>query len=408
MATLKAIILKATKAITVTTTATTVLFAASAVAVPSMPVLPPMPLVQGSEAIPSRPLAKLAELKQAPLSYKEQETLRQVYQQSRPATVRLEGCESKKCRTPDGVGTGFFISADGLLLTAYHVIFRSRNLTAVLSSGERYLVEVVGFNDQQDLALLKLLDTPERQHPSKSLAFLPLTSTQPLVGEAVLSVGNGEDKFLRQATGRLMRLSAEAGQADFPPNTLEFSAPLLPGDSGGPLINSRGQVVGVVSFIRIKDANKEGASERITAYAVPVSQRDPRLLSLKRGEKEEAPVIGVSLSGLFMTMVDLPAAEFPEVMGSLGLGNRAGAFFTAIVSGSPAEKAGLRPLSCQPKVCSGDLVLAVNDKRINNFSEFQYAVRQYRPGQEVSLRVWRAGKEVKLKLKLEARSAIRG
>ena len=91
----------------------------------------------------------------------------------------------------------------------------------------RYPAQVIGYNDQDDLALLRV-------NVPRGTPFLPLAAARPAVGETALAIGNGGGAFLTPKTGRLLGLDSDPGRADFPPGTLEMNAPLIPGDSGGP------------------------------------------------------------------------------------------------------------------------------------------------------------------------------
>lgn len=333
----------------------------------------------------------------------DREALAALFTKVRPATLRLEICPTNttSCADPDGIGSGVLIGPGGLALTAYHVVFQADRLVAVTSDKRRFSVKVVGFDDQHDLAVLKV-NVPQ------GTPYLPLAKSAPSVSDPLLAVGNGGGEFLRSQTGRLISLNAAATRADFPPGTLEMSARLIPGDSGGPVLNAAGEVQGIVSYIRA-DGDDESS---IISYAVPVTQGDALVAALRGGTKREAPVIGVGLDGQFGLLSSLPADKFAEFSRALKLqlGATPGAFFTSVVQGSPAGKAGLRPLSYDQKtdkIVAGDLVTAVNGKRVVNFSEFQYAVRTYAPGDTVTLSVVRGGKTIRLKLTLAARSTVR-
>lgn len=369
-------------------------------------------LAQSSSAAAQVPVSSFKTTPPLPLTQAEKNSLQTLFTKLRPATLRIEECEAKNCLAPDGIGTGFLIGEGGLALTAYHVVFKAQNLTARTSDGKKYAVNVIGYDDQNDLAVLKV-------NVPRNTVFLPLASAAPKVGEAVLAIGNGGGSYLSAKTGRLLALNSEASRADFPPGTLKLAAPLIPGDSGGPIINARGEVTGVVSFISVKQAQSQdelrGISEqellsRITAYAVPVTSGDKRLTELKNGAKREAPVIGVQITNQFTLLTELPEAMFAEANRELNLqlGNTPGAFFNAVSPGSPAAKAGLQPLRYdnKGKRVQGDIVTAVNGKRIVNFSEFQFAVRAFSPGDTVTLSVLRNNKPLTLKMTLVGRSTV--
>ncbi|WP_155298596.1 S1C family serine protease [Deinococcus kurensis] len=331
----------------------------------------------------------------APLSAAEQAALQALVSRVRPATVRVEQCRATQCDDPDGLGSGVLISADGLVLTAYHVIQGAPDLSVQLLGKTRYPAQVVGYNDQDDLALLRV-------NVPRGTPFLPLAAARPAVGDTALAVGNGGGAFLTPKTGRLLGLDSDPGRADFPPGTLEMNAPLIPGDSGGPVVNVKGEVTGIVSYIRMTPGN------RPRSYAVPVTTTDARVAALKRGEKRDAPVIGIGLDGVFSGLFYLPTAGFQELTKLLKLGETPGAFFTSVSRGSPAAQAGLKPLvlNGDSQRVSGDIVTAVNGKRIVNFAEFQYAVRAYQPGDTVTLSVLRDGKPLEVKLTLVGRSKL--
>ncbi|WP_291427130.1 S1C family serine protease [Deinococcus sp.] len=347
----------------------------------------------------------------APLSAQDYTDLQALFGRVRPATLRIEQCPVSGCAEPGGVGSAVLIGPGGLALTAYHVVFQAPALSAMTSNRRRYAVKVIGYDDQNDLALLRVnvpAETP----------FLPLTEASPGVGEPVLVIGNGGGEYLRPKMGRLLALGAQAGRADFPPGTMELSAPLVPGDSGGPVLNRAGELSGVVSFIRDSpgDGSPNGvpgkdAGANITAYAVPMTAHDQRLAALRRGVKRDAPIIGVSLSGNLAVLSDLPAKQFVALTEQLGLhlGQTPGAFFNLVVPGSPAARARLQALLYDRNNTriQGDIVTAVNGKRTVNFSEFQYAVRSYAPGEIVKLTVLRGGKKLTLKLKLVGRSTVK-
>ncbi|GGK35493.1 serine protease [Deinococcus malanensis] len=335
----------------------------------------------------------------APLSPQESAALTGLFEKLRPATLRLEDCPPNDCSDPDGVGTGFLIGG-GYALTAFHVIEGEKNLTAVTTDKRRYTLQVIGFDDHSDVALIRV-------NVPANTPYVPLATTGPGVGEPVLTIGNGNGTFLSSKTGRMTGLDREAGRAEFPEGTLEFNAPLLPGDSGGPVINSRGEAVGVVSYIRFSGRR----SSRITAYAVPVTETSTRMADLRGGMQRVAPATGIDLDSQLDFAVTLPAEQFSQFSDyfDLDLGSTPGAFFTSVLPGSPADRAGLRPLDFDEdgKRISGDIIIAVNGQRTVNFSDFQFAVRRYQAGETVTLRVLRGGRPLDLKLVLVPRTGVR-
>ncbi|THF69385.1 serine protease [Deinococcus sp. Arct2-2] len=355
---------------------------------------------QPGTAQPTSPAERRAGSTPAPLTTAEKAALNALFTKSRAATLRIEQCPPTNCADSDGVGTAFLISADGLALTAYHVVFQAKNLSAQTVDKKRYAVEVIGYDDQSDLALLRV-------KVPKGTPFLPLAASRPAVGDSALAIGNGGGAFLTSKTGRLTALDVAAERANFPAGTLELNAQLIPGDSGGPILNTKGEVTGVVSYISVQG---QGGVRRIQSYAVPVTTNDARVAALKRGEKRDAPIIGIGIGGDLAALTDLSEREFAEAnrILELDLGTTPGAFFTSVSAGSPAAKAGLQPLQYNEdgKRVRGDIVTAVNGKRIVNFTEFQFAVRSYAPGDTVTLSVLRAGKTIEVKLVLIPRVTV--
>ncbi|BDP43319.1 serine protease (plasmid) [Deinococcus aetherius] len=286
------------------------------------------------------------------------------------------------------------------MVSAYHVIFGAKNLSALTLDKKRYPVEVVGYDDRADLALLHV-------NLPASLPSLPLATVRPTVGELTLTIGNGNGEFLQAKTGRVTTLETTSGRPDFPASVMQLDTQILPGDGGGPIITARGEVVGVVSFLAVSG----GQSRRVTAYAVPLMQNDARLAELRRGVKRDAPSSGVDLKLLPPLATEayaLPAEKFVEFSqrSKLDLGTTPGAFFTQVAPGSPAARAGLQPLQFdrKGKRTAGDIVTAVNGQRVVNFSDFLSAVYRYQPGEVITLTVLRAGRPLEVKLTLVARA----
>ena len=323
-----------------------------------------------------------------PLTVAEEKSLGSVFLKSRPGSLRIEQCPPQgSCEEPDGLGSGVVIESGPngtLALTAYHVVFGAKKLEAVTVDKSRYPVTVIGYDDGHDVALLRL-NVPA----GRKLSALPLATAAPKIGQSALAIGNGGGAFLTSKTGRLTALNVAAERADFPPGTLELTSALVPGDSGGPILNDKGEVMGVVSYISLR-STALGVATR-ASYAVPVTKNSSLLADLRKGVKRDAPVIGLLSSG------DIAEQYFEP----LGLGNLSGAVFTAVTKGGPADKAGLkpiRPLSSDaygtPTKLGGDVITAINGVRIHGFDELLSAVRARQVGEIIKLSVVRDGKPI--------------
>ena len=160
---------------------------------------------------------------------------RRLFTDSRPATVVIEQVSpGTGGQLVGGLGTGFLISGSGEVMTAYHVVDSAQIIRVKTLGGQVFRARVTAFDNAADVALLKI------DPGNKPLPFLKIAQRSARVGEGVLAIGNSGGDFLQARTGRLLRLGARAGQASFPQNTFEMSAPLAPGDSGGPILNAQG------------------------------------------------------------------------------------------------------------------------------------------------------------------------
>lgn len=337
-------------------------------AFPWLPVL--LTLALGAYLLPDRtvnpePLAPVTpqQRQPAPLPNELPAATLALFKQSRPATVRVEAVNASS--GTGGIGTGFFISAQGQVLTAYHVVSDGQLFQVTTLAGQALPARVTAFDAAKDVALLQV----QGKGP---FPFLKLTTRAPRVGETVLAIGNSNGDYLQPRRGQLTALNVEAGRADFPQGTMEMTAALAPGDSGGPIIDGNGQAIGVVSFIR---QNANGTTR--TSYAVPVVEGNDLIQSLRAGEKRDIPVVGLVFDPTHSGQTDPP-----------------GAVILRVAKGSPAEKAGLR--GCQVNrdgqlTALGDAIISVNGVSTPDANAFIQRVQKLRIGQSVTLQVLRGG-----------------
>ncbi len=302
---------------------------------------------------------------------------RRLFNSVRPASVQIEQLGTDGS---GGLGSGFFISGSGLLLTAYHVVDGARVIRVRTVSDQVFNARVVGFDNAADVALLQI-------QTRGTVPFLPLAASSPRVGENVLAVGNSRGDFLQPRRGKLLALNAAAGNSTFPQDTLEMSAPLAPGDSGGPIINTAGQAVGVVSYVRV-----DGQGETLSSYAVPVMSGERLISELRAGVKRDVPAIGL----YFDTTHDGATSPPGGVIGS-------------VVSGSPAQKAGLSGLTrdANDNVKGfGDIIVSVDGVRTRSADDAIFEIRRRQIGQTVTLSVDRNGVRREVQLPLVAKGSL--
>ena len=340
----------------------------------------------------------------------------EVFNAARPATLRIEARSPVYLGGPIGVGTGFFISDDGFVLTANHVVDKSEisgdvragvTYVGVSPDGREYPLEPVGFDAYLDLALLKA-ETPV------GVAFLPLATATPKVGSDIIAIGNSRGAFLEGRAGRISRLGVASPRARFAKDTIELTAALSPGDSGGPIINAQGEAIGVVSYISFRPNALGSPSDSpipeylrpiivpqrgFASYAVPVLASSEAVTALMAGERHDIPVVGLTLPGEYS----------PSRSPQANLGPRAGAIVGTVQPGGPAAKAGFKDLEVDPvrrEIERADVITEVDDERVRTVNDLFEVLFRKEVGQTVVVTVQRGDATFKLRLVLGAKQDV--
>uniref|UniRef100_A0A7V6CD15 DegQ family serine endoprotease n=1 Tax=Thermodesulfobacterium geofontis TaxID=1295609 RepID=A0A7V6CD15_9BACT len=269
-----------------------------------------------------------------------------------------------------GAGSGFIISSDGYVVTNNHVIQGAQKITIKLVDGRSFESKIIGTDPFSDIALLKI--------EASNLPTLILGDSDSIkVGEWVIAIGN---PFGLSHTVTVGVVSAKGrsgiGISDVE-DFIQTDAAINPGNSGGPLLNLKGEVVGMNTAIFTRSGGYMGIG-----FAIPSNIVKTVVEQLKTKGKVERGYLGVGIQ-------DLTQALAKE----LGLKTTEGALITEVKSGSPAEKAGLK---------ERDVVISYNGKSVKNASELKNYVLLTKPGTEVELRIIRNGKEIPIKVKIEA------
>ncbi|MFM9951045.1 MAG: S1C family serine protease [Saprospiraceae bacterium] len=296
-----------------------------------------------------------------------------------PSVVNVTALNSAGYRASSG--SGVVLSSDGYIVTNHHVIENSAKVEITLSDKRELIAKVVGFDLNTDLALLKI----------EARNLIPAqygNSDQVEVGEWVLAVGN---PFNLTSTVTAGIVSAKArninilGNAYAIESFIQTDAVVNPGNSGGALVNTRGELIGINTAIITERGGYEGYSFAIPANLVKKVVEDIRQFgSVRRA------ILGVQIQ------------EVDGVMASrLGLPSATGAYISRVYPSSSAESAGL---------LFGDVITTINDVAISSMPELQEQVGRYRPGDLISLEYYRSGKKyrrdnVKLKA-IEQSSAM--
>ena len=267
-----------------------------------------------------------------------------------------------------GSGSGFLIDRDGHILTNHHVIEGADRITVTMADGRAFRGEVVGSDPAIDVALLRI--EAEGRLPEAPLG----NSDQLRVGEWVCAIGNPLG-YVHSVTVGVVSF---VGRKLFDPSLddyIQTDAAINFGNSGGPLINAAGQVVGINSAISSRASN--------IGFAVPINQAIAILPQLKEHGRVSRGFIGVGLTDVT-----------PALQRALKLSVSRGAMVQDVTAGSPAERAGLRPY---------DVVLTVEGRAVGSNEELIRDISSRQPGSLARLEVLREGRRHTMQVKLAER-----
>jgi serine protease Do len=267
-----------------------------------------------------------------------------------------------------GAGTGFVIDPDGYILTNHHVIEGAERIAVRLADGRTLRAEKVGSDPDTDIALIKV----ESPRPLPAAALGDSDSLR--VGEWVLAIGNPLAYEHTVTVGVVSFIGRKLFDSSLD-RYIQTDAAINFGNSGGPLINSRGEVIGINAAISSRASN--------IGFAVPINQASLILPQLREMGRVSRGYIGVALRD-----VD------PDLQRSLGLSSSSGALVQDVTTGSPGARAGLRPY---------DLIVAVDGKQIVRNDELIQLVSARQPGTSAMLQIVRDGRAMNVPVKLAER-----
>jgi len=277
----------------------------------------------------------------------------------------------------EAAGTGFIITNDGLILTNKHVAQSGSKLTVVTSAGKTYDAKVAALDPTNDLAILKIEAT--------GLPVVDLGDSNDLqVGQWVVAVGNALGQLQNTVTvgvisARERQLTAGAGsEQEQLNNLLQTDAAINSGNSGGPLVNLAGQVIGINTAV--------ASNAQSIGFAIPVNQAKSAIDSYKANGKIIAPFLGVRY--VMITQDIAQNNNLPVTSGALVIAAQGEA---AVVSGSPADKAGIQ---------ANDIITKINGDKIDQSNTLGSLINQYHPNDEIEIKYLRDNKEHTTKVKL--------
>ncbi len=258
---------------------------------------------------------------------------------------------------PRGVGSGFFISDDGFILTNHHVVSDATEIFVTTTDGREFKAKVIGSDERTDVALIKVEAT--------GMTPLPIGNPKLLKkGQWVLAIGSPFGLESTVTSGIVSALGRDTG--DYLP-FIQTDVAVNPGNSGGPLLNLKGEVVGINSQIVSRSGGFMGIS-----LAIPIDEAMSVVEQLRASGKVTRGRIGVKIGEVSK-----------DVAAAIGLAKAEGAMVSGVEPDAPADKAGILP---------GDVILKFNDKSIAKWSDLPRIVGQTKPGISVPIEVWRKGK----------------
>lgn len=276
-----------------------------------------------------------------------------------------------KTRKTSSLGSGFIISADGYIVTNNHVVEGADiirvNLGGKGKKDDLHTAEVIGTDPETDLALLKI--------KADNLPYLAFGDSDVLeVGEWVVAIGSplGLDHTVTAGIVSAKGRNIQSGSYD---DYLQTDASINRGNSGGPLLNMKGEVVGINTAIAQRAQG--------IGFAIPSSMAKGIINDLRDHKKVSRGWLGVTIQN-----VDEATAK------ALGMQEARGALVNSVLEGQPADKAGIK---------EGDVIISINDKAIENTEQLLRTVASLSPGTETAIIVWRDGKTEKLTLTVAER-----
>ena len=266
-----------------------------------------------------------------------------------------------------GQGSGFIVSADGTILTNAHVVRDAKDVTVKLTDRREFQAKVLGSDPKTDVAVLKI--------DAKNLPTVPLGSSQDLqVGQWVLAIGSPFGFENSVSAGVVSAKGRSLPDDSFVP-FIQTDVAVNPGNSGGPLFNARGEVVGINSQIFSRTGGYQGLS-----FAIPIDLATKIKDQIVATGKASHARLGVAIQEVNQTLADSFKLDKPE-----------GALVSNVDAGGPADKAGLK---------TGDVIRKVNGQTIVASGDLPALIGQATPGEKVTLEVWRQGKREELSAKL--------
>ena len=302
----------------------------------------------------------------------------EVYARNVQSVVLIESTVTANMygQTTTGVasGSGFILSEDGYVVTNYHVIEGASSVAVVLHDGKRYPAAIVGYDSTNDIAVLKV--------EAKGLDAVEIGSSSDLiVGDQVVAIGNPLGELTSTLTVGYVSAKERTVSTDGTIiNMIQTDAAINSGNSGGPLFNMKGQVVGITTA-KYSGASSSGATIEGIGFAIPMDDVLPGLEELIQFGYIKSAYLGVMVQNMD-----------PSTASVYGL--PVGAYVVGVEEGYCAQRSGIR---------EKDIIVAVGDVKIETIADLTRALRAYEPGDIAEIKIYRAGVTKSIHVKLDER-----
>jgi len=345
----------------------------------------------------------LTEADAAPAFDTEEQQNIAVYKKALPSVVNITSTAVAydfflRAVPEQGQGSGFIVDKEGHILTNNHVIDNAQLVEVTLWNKRKYKASIVGVDKNHDLALLQIHDVPDLQPATLA------DSSSLVVGQRVYALGNPfgfSGTMTRGIISAIRSVAMPSGNKI--DDAIQTDASVNPGNSGGPLLNSHGDVIGITTLIA---SNPNGGADQSAGigFAIPIQTAKAVLEDFQRYGRARRPSLDI---------VTLPIG--PDLAQEIGLPADSGILIERVLPGGAAEKAGLRGgnqqarLGFQPVMLGGDLIVGFDGQEIQNAQDLTSAMNKHHAGDTVTLTVYRGQQKLNIKVTLsDAKQVIGG
>jgi S1-C subfamily serine protease len=284
-------------------------------------------------------------------------------------------------RETEGIGSGVIYDTKGHIITNAHVIRGAKAILVTFINGKESSAEIIGTDPRTDLAVIKVHPIPERMEP----AVLG-DSDELRVGDLVLAIGNPFGLSHTVTAGIISGLGRRTlGSETLYENYIQTDAAINRGNSGGALVNLKGEVIGINTAMLVGDRYLRSYSG--LGLAIPINMVKFVVKSILEKGRVSRGFLGIRGQDLDRTLAGEYDLSFKELLKFYGLKEPEGVFVVLVYRNTPAERCGLK---------RADLIVELNGKKIRSFHEFQLAIGHMEPGTQVTLKIRRRKKDVQV------------